>query len=166
MTLAATTGFALREGTDCGGGRNGGVVSRVPSAAPAGITMESIEGIEVVLVHLATATRVLLESLSVLTVLGGLLATVRQALPRFGRRLPERPSNRARLTFGSWLALALEFQLGADIVATTTSPSRENLFQLGVVAVIRTFLNVFLSREIEAEERMEQQRRPPLAPPV
>jgi uncharacterized membrane protein len=166
MTLAATTGFALREGTDCGGGRNGGVVSRVPSAAPAGITMESIEGIEVVLVHLATATRVLLESLSVLTVLGGLLATVRQALPRFGRRLPERPSNRARLTFGSWLALALEFQLGADIVATTTSPSRENLIQLGVVAVIRTFLNVFLSREIEAEERMEQQRRPPLAPPV
>jgi uncharacterized membrane protein len=120
----------------------------------------------VVLVHLATATRVLLESLSVLTVLGGLLATVRQALPRFGRRLPERPSNRARLTFGSWLALALEFQLGADIVATTTSPSRENLIQLGVVAVIRTFLNVFLSREIEAEERMEQQRRPPLAPPV
>jgi|688.fasta_scaffold24496_6 uncharacterized membrane protein len=166
MTLAATTGFALREGTDCGGGRNGGVVSRVPSAAPAGITMESIEGIEVVLVHLATATRVLLESLSVLTVLGGLLATARQALPRFGRRLPERPSNRARLTFGSWLALALEFQLGADIVATTTSPSRENLIQLGVVAVIRTFLNVFLSREIEAEERMEQQRRPPLAPPV
>jgi uncharacterized membrane protein len=166
MTLAATTGFALREGTDCGGGRNGGVVSRVPSAAPAGITMESIEGIEVVLVHLATATRVLLESLSVLTVLGGLLATARHALPRFGRRLPERPSNRARLTFGSWLALALEFQLGADIVATTTSPSRENLIQLGVVAVIRTFLNVFLSREIEAEERMEQQRRPPLAPPV
>jgi uncharacterized membrane protein len=166
MTLAATTGFALREGTDCGGERNGEVVSRVPSAAPAGITMESIEGIEVVLVHLATATRVLLESLSVLTVLGGLLATVRQALPRFGRRLPERPSNRARLTFGSWLALALEFQLGADIVATTTSPSRENLIQLGVVAVIRTFLNVFLSREIEAEERMEQQRRPPLAPPV
>jgi len=126
--------------------------------------MASIEGIEAVLVHLATATRVLLESLSVLTVLAGLLATVRQALPGFGRRLPERPSNRARLTFGSWLALALEFQLGADIVATTTSPSRENLIQLGVVAIIRTFLNVFLSREIEAEVRMEQERRPPLSP--
>ncbi len=126
--------------------------------------MVSIEGIETVLVHLATATRVLLESLSVLTVLGGLLATLRQALPQFGRRLPERPSNRARLTFGSWLALALEFQLGADIVATTTSPSQANLIQLGVVALIRTFLNVFLSREIEAEVRMEQERRPPLSP--
>lgn len=126
--------------------------------------MESIEGIEAVLVHLATATRVLLESLSVLTVLGGLLATLRQALPQFRQRLPERPSNRARLTFGSWLALALEFQLGADIVATTTSPSQANLIQLGVVAIIRTFLNVFLSREIEAEVRMEQERRPSLSP--
>jgi uncharacterized membrane protein len=108
--------------------------------------MESIEGIEAVLFHLATATRVLLESLSVLTVLGGLLATLR------------------RLTFGSWLALALEFQLGADIVATTTSPSQANLIQLGVVALIRTFLNVFLSREIEAEVRMEQERRSPISP--
>ncbi|MCS5691845.1 DUF1622 domain-containing protein [Cyanobium sp. FGCU-6] len=125
--------------------------------------MESVEGIEKVLVPLASATRVLLESLSVLTVLSGLIAVFRQSLPRWGLRLPERPSNRARLTFGSWLALALEFQLGADIVATTTSPSRQNLIQLGVVAVIRTFLNVFLSREIEAEVRMEQERRPPLS---
>ena len=122
--------------------------------------------LEEVLVPLAAATRLLLESLSVLTVLYGLLATLRQFLPRLGRSLPERPSNRARLTFASWLALALEFQLGADIVATTTSPSRENLIQLGVVAVIRTFLNVFLAREIETEVRQEQQRRslvPPLA---
>jgi uncharacterized membrane protein len=32
------------------------------------------------------------------------------------------------------------------------------------VALIRTFLNVFLSREIEAEVRMEKERRPPLSP--
>jgi uncharacterized membrane protein len=54
------------------------------------------------------------------------------------------------------LALALEFQLGADIVATTASPSEQNLIQLAVVAVIRTFLNVFLGREIEAELRREE----------
>jgi uncharacterized membrane protein len=55
------------------------------------------------------------------------------------------------------LALALEFQLGADIVATTTSPTETNLIQLGVIAVIRTFLNIFLSREIEAEQRWEEE---------
>jgi uncharacterized membrane protein len=47
--------------------------------------------------------------------------------------------------------MALEFQLGADIVATSTSPTGANLVQLGVVAVIRTLLNVFLSRDLEAE---------------
>lgn len=119
--------------------------------------MAMLEAIQEVLEPLGTATRVLLEALSVLTVLYGLIAVSRQALPRLGRRLPARPSNLARLTFGSWLALALEFQLGADIVATTTSPSESNLIQLGVIAVIRTFLNIFLGREIEAEQRWEEE---------
>jgi uncharacterized membrane protein len=124
---------------------------------------DPIADIEEVLVPLAAATRLLLESLSVLTVLYGLLATGRQLLPRLGaQRLPERPSNRARLTFASWLALALEFQLGADIVSTTTAPSQANLIQLGVVAVIRTFLNFFLAREIEAEQRIERETAAPL----
>jgi uncharacterized membrane protein len=113
--------------------------------------------VEEVLKPLATATRLLLESLSVLAVLYGLLATIRTGFRRFGSRLPQRPSNRARLTFGCWLALALEFQLGADIVATTISPSQENLLQLFAVAVIRTFLNVFLGREIECERRLENE---------
>jgi uncharacterized membrane protein len=106
---------------------------------------------------LGSATRLLLEVLSVLTVLYGLLALGRQALQRRGRRLPDRPSNLARLTFGSWLALALEFQLGADIVATTINPSDTNLIQLAVIALIRTFLNIFLGREIEAEQRWEEE---------
>lgn len=55
--------------------------------------------------------------------------------------------------------MALEFQLAADIVATTTTPSNENLIQLTVVAVIRTFLNVFLGREVEAERKLEDAER-------
>lgn len=106
---------------------------------------------------LGTATRVLLETLSVVTVLYGLLALGQQALRRNRRRLPEQPSNQARLTFGSWLALALEFQLGADIVATTINPSETNLIQLAVIALIRTFLNLSLGREIEAEQRWEEE---------
>ncbi|MEB3335363.1 MAG: DUF1622 domain-containing protein [Cyanobacteriota bacterium] len=107
--------------------------------------------------RLGTATRVLLETLSVFTVLYGLVALGHQAMGHKGHRLPDRPSNLARLTFGSWLALALEFQLGADIVATTISPNESNLIQLGAIALIRTFLNIFLGREIEAEQRWEEQ---------
>ena len=36
-----------------------------------------------------------------------------------------------RVQFGSWLALALEFQLGADIVSTTVNPTWQSLGELG-----------------------------------
>jgi uncharacterized membrane protein len=101
---------------------------------------------------LAMALRSVLEALSLGTVLLGLLVTLRQAWQgwRVRRRGPS-AFQAVRLTFGSWLAMALEFQLGADIVATSTSPTGANLVQLGVVAVIRTLLNVFLARDLEAE---------------
>jgi len=56
--------------------------------------------------------------------------------------------NRLRLTLGGWLALALEFQLASDIIKTTVAPTYENLIQLGAIAIIRTFLNYFLSKEL------------------
>jgi uncharacterized membrane protein len=104
------------------------------------------------LATLAMALRSVLEALSLGTVLLGLLITLRQAWQgwRVRRRGPS-AFQAVRLTFGSWLAMALEFQLGADIVATSTSPTGANLVQLGVVAVIRTLLNVFLARDLEAE---------------
>ncbi|MBE9154678.1 DUF1622 domain-containing protein [Cyanobium sp. LEGE 06113] len=115
--------------------------------------------LESALEGLSGGLRLLLEGLSVVTVGLGLALTLGQALRlrrRGGyRRRHPRPFNSLRLTFGSWLSLALEFQLAADIVATTTAPSNENLIQLAVVAVIRTFLNVFLAREVEAEQKLE-----------
>lgn len=62
---------------------------------------------------------------------------------------------RLRLRFGSWLALALDYQLGADILATTIAPSWEASGQLGVIALIRTFLNYFLTQELEAEAKLK-----------
>ena len=105
------------------------------------------------LAALAEGLRLLLEGLSVATVLLGLLASLRSQLSRGARRRQEGIArlSELRLSFGSWLCLALEFQLGADIVATTANPSSEHLIQLAVVAVIRTVLNVFLARELEAE---------------
>ncbi|MEB3353384.1 MAG: DUF1622 domain-containing protein [Cyanobacteriota bacterium] len=106
----------------------------------------------------AEGLRLVLEGLSIATVAVGLLATLRQSRPWPRHRHPSLTGlAAARLTFGSWLSLALEFQLGADIVATTATPSTENLIQLSVVAVIRTFLNMFLGRELEAERRFQLQ---------
>jgi uncharacterized membrane protein len=103
---------------------------------------------EQILIMLAQGLRLILETLSVLTVLVGLLAILSPLLRR-GRRPA---SLRAlRLDLGNWLSMALEFQLGADIVATTISPSGQQLLQLAAIALIRTFLNVFLARETTVE---------------
>ena len=54
------------------------------------------------------------------------------------------------LSFGMWLLLGLEFELAADIVRTTVTPTWTELGWLGAVAVIRTFLSFFLGKDLES----------------
>jgi uncharacterized membrane protein len=54
-----------------------------------------------------------------------------------------------RLVLARYLALALEFQLAADILSTAISPSWDAIGRLAAIAVIRTGLNFFLSREMQ-----------------
>jgi uncharacterized membrane protein len=61
--------------------------------------------------------------------------------------------NSIRLTLARYLALALEFQLGADILTTAVAPSWDQIGKLGAIAVIRTGLNYFLTREMREEQR-------------
>ncbi len=57
--------------------------------------------------------------------------------------------------FGVWLLLGLEFELAADIIRSVVSPTWQDLGELGAIAVIRTFLNYFLERDLESAERSE-----------
>ena len=61
-----------------------------------------------------------------------------------------------RLILARHLALALEFELGADILGTAVSPSWDQIGKLGAVAVIRTGLNFFLSMEMKGEKAVEK----------
>ena len=54
--------------------------------------------------------------------------------------------------FGMWLLLSLEFALAADIITSVISPSWQDIGELGAIAVIRTFLNYFLERDLENAE--------------
>ena len=56
-----------------------------------------------------------------------------------------------RLVLARYLSLALEFQLGADILGTAVSPSWDHIGKLAAVAIIRTGLNYFLMMEIRAQ---------------
>lgn len=63
--------------------------------------------------------------------------------------------------FGVWLLLGLQFALAADIVRSVIAPSWNDIGKLGAIAVIRTFLNYFLEKDIEAE-RCPSRRSPDL----
>ncbi len=63
-----------------------------------------------------------------------------------------------RLRLGRWLAVALEFELAADILRTAISPTWKEIGQLAAIAVLRTALNFFLQQEIDkaaARQRAE-----------
>ena len=58
-----------------------------------------------------------------------------------------------RLKLGRWLAMALEFELAADILRTAVAPTWSEIGQLAAIAALRTALNFFLQREIDGAEQ-------------
>lgn len=58
-----------------------------------------------------------------------------------------------RLAFARYLTLALELQLAADILSTAVAPTWDRIGKLAAIAVIRTTLNYFLSKELRDEGR-------------
>ena len=84
-----------------------------------------------------------------------------RAFPLFFRRgdngqaLQEPKTETIRLRLGRWLALALEFELGADILRTAIAPTWAQIGQLAAIATIRTLLNYFLQKEIDRAARRQ-----------
>ena len=57
----------------------------------------------------------------------------------------------ARFELSRCLALALEFQLAADVLETAIAPDWTTIGHLAAIGAIRTALNYFLSGEIKEE---------------
>ena len=63
------------------------------------------------------------------------------------------------LRFARWLVAGLTFQLAADIIETSITTSWDAVGRIAVIAVIRTFLNYFLERDLtEVRERHRRAR--------
>jgi uncharacterized membrane protein len=121
--------------------------------------MSLVDGLEHGLEQVVVMTTFVLEAISVLCIIVGLFKTARLwGVLRRQSRGQDFPFNQVRRALGSWLALALEFQLGADILGTTVAPTVQDLARLGIIAVIRTFLNYFLGKEMELELALERER--------
>src|SRR4030095_5563022 len=120
---------------------------------------EFIENIRIGLYNVGEVLEILLNILSLIAILLGIVLSAvrtneeRQLIPG-----PHPRHTIFRRNFGGWLVVALEFQLAADIVGTIISPSYEKLILLGAIAVIRTFLNYFLVKELNEESESLERR--------
>jgi uncharacterized membrane protein len=93
----------------------------------------------------------ILEAFVILTIFGGVVETLYAA----GRDIALRQypvAHQIWLRFARWLVLALEFALGADVIRTAVAPTWNDIGQLAAIAAIRTGLNFFLERDIDAAE--------------
>ena len=69
---------------------------------------------------------------------------------RIGRWWDPSAKRKVWLRFAAWILLSLELTLAADIVRTVIAPTWSQIGQLAAIALIRTFLNLFLERDVEA----------------
>ncbi|HEY1927754.1 MAG TPA: DUF1622 domain-containing protein [Caulobacteraceae bacterium] len=100
--------------------------------------------------YIALAT----ELISVLCVAAGAALTIVRIVRTFaaGAAADPKAHRAVFVNFASWIILALEFALGADIIRTAIAPTWNDIGQLAAIAGIRTGLNYFLEREVEARD--------------
>lgn len=113
----------------------------------------------------AVQAALLLEAAAITVIaIGGVEAICRVLWPLLQRRMTHGVRRVAWLGLARWLVLGLEFMLAADIVRTVIEPSWVELGQLGATALIRTFLNYFLERDLEAAAQARETYEQPASP--
>ncbi|HJT75680.1 MAG TPA: DUF1622 domain-containing protein [Gemmataceae bacterium] len=121
----------------------GRLLADVASAAPAGpLEYWSRLGAQ----YLASGVEL---CAAVLIGLAAIRSTVKALILYFSRRTPDLNDETIRLQLGRWLALALEFELAADILRTAVAPTWNEVGMLAAIVVLRTALNFFLQKEID-----------------
>jgi len=100
------------------------------------------------LVAVTQLTIVSIDALALVIVLAGTV----EAFVSIARSVLHPASRETRwrvvATYGRWLVAGLTFQLAADILETSITTTWQAVARLGAVAVIRTFLNFFLERDL------------------
>ena len=124
-------------------------------AVRAVVTSPSDTVVEPTVVNLVSWLKLLVELTGAVIIGIGIVLAFTQFVRVFIASRPEN-YNKIRLLLARYLALALEFQLGADILSTAISPSWDQIGKLGAIAVIRTALNYFLSVEMREERQLSE----------
>ena len=107
--------------------------------------------------EIANYIALLIEAGAVLVVaFGALQALVSVFAAVIGRSADEMRGREIWIRFATWILLALEFALAADLVRTAVAPTWDDISKLAVIATIRTMLNYFLAKDIAEFEQVRQ----------
>ena len=111
---------------------------------------------EILFQEIARSVALAIQAIAVLVVAIGTLRAVvdmvRVALASGGRE----EQRKVWVHYARWLVAGLTFQLAADVVSTSFSPTWDEVGKLAAVAGIRTVMSFFLDREMEDVGRLRQ----------
>lgn len=100
---------------------------------------------------------VVIDAIAFLTIVLGTFDICVRALVLEIKRASHAEKRNAWLRYARFLIVGLTFLLASDIIETSISASWEAIARLGAIAVIRTFLEFFLGRDItEVRERQSE----------
>ncbi len=94
---------------------------------------------------------------ALLIALAAIEATLRALWVFAHPREPPEAKEVVRLRLGRWLALALEFELAADIIRTAIAPTWTEIGLLAAIVIIRTAINYFLQRDIDTAAAQQRE---------
>jgi uncharacterized membrane protein len=105
---------------------------------------------EVAAAQIAILVAIVIEIVMVVVIIIGSVRAAAAIVRQLARRDALAPAVREIwLHYASWILLALEFALAADIIRTIVRPDWNEIGQLAAIAAIRIALSYFLGRDID-----------------
>jgi uncharacterized membrane protein len=111
---------------------------------------------EVWLHEIGRSIALFLEAIAIVIIAIGTIESLINVVRAYPARITGFERRAVWLGLAGWLVAAMTFQLAADIVGTSFSPSWNEIGRLGAIAGIRTFLSYFLDREVENTRRLQR----------
>src|SRR6516165_6395681 len=107
----------------------------------------------------------LIDALALLVILVGTIQVVVKVAHASFKPLGDQLARQAWLRYARWLVAGLTFQLAADIIETSITTDWQTIGRVAAIAVIRTFLEYFLERDVKQEQREALAAGPGQSPP-
>ena len=107
------------------------------------------------LVYLSENAIVLIDFVAMIIIVVGTIEVLLNVVQTWLSSVTGHEQRDVWICYARWLVAGLTLQLGADIIETSITTSWDAVGRIAAIAIIRTFLNYFLERDL-AEIRVRQ----------